>query len=52
MLMGSWQTMLLFIPFPENHLHVTLQGEYGPLPHLFRLLPLVCFFFSPSLLPN
>lgn len=44
MVMSPRQMTLLFIPFPEKHLHATLRGEYGPLPHPFRLLPLIDFF--------
>ena len=42
--MSPQQMMLLFITFPEkSDLHAALQGEYGPLPHPLRLLPLMCF---------
>lgn len=42
--MSPRQMMLLFIMFPEkSDLHAALQGEYGPLPHPLRLLPLMGF---------
>lgn len=40
---SPYQMMLLFILFPENNLHATLEGKHGPLPNTFRLLPLMDF---------
>lgn len=40
----------------KNHLHAVLHGEYGPLPHPLRFLPLIGFLsltaseLTPSLL--